>query len=626
MILPISLKLAKILLCISNKPCNTNFFVIVFKYKIAKGGINIKKYLIYSFIFLVISLIFFYYPIEIATNDNPTIFVIDTKVDKSFLETPIARIKVNSLHGNKVVATIRNLTSTTIIPISAENFLGDIDKDKYILALKEVEKFSKNNPQKDILVNISLGFTEKEFQEELIKKISGEDLHIIAAAGNNNSEKKIYPAAFTEVLAVAGLEKNKKMVESNYGEYVDISASGVMKINENFYLPSLNFSQTSIIKGTSFAAPQVTALLAKMKSYNKNLTINQAIEIMKESATEIEDKLYKENKLGSGKTNKLKSLNKVSPVYFWGRMLTLTSLSIFLLILFVILWKKISLAAILVFLFLLVISVFMMPFLIILYRYLGFVKILVAIFFIMAFYYINKKVILYYLQKGKKIKFILFLSYFLNERMKKLAIKRISFLLINDKDVSDKILKEKLNNTFSPAKAKLYLRIFCRLKKPPMFLCIKKTEYYNLKGDFIGNKLSKIDRTNKEKAIIVGELLYHLFYSKYKEQKITAEIIKSYSSPMILVPIKNILKKRNKIISDREVVIFILEIIESFHIQAKDFSIFVRKIIEQSDDSWLKYYAVKAYLKIGREDVDYRAYIDNIKIKEKEPVILALKD
>jgi len=150
-----------------------------------KGGMIIKKYLLISAILLVFSLLIFYYPVEIAKEDNPVIFVIDSEIDQSFLEKPIARLKADSSHGNKVVATIRSQTQIDIIPLSAENFLGAIDEDNYISALEKIKKYSNDNPNKKILINISLGFSDKDFQEKAISELNKENIIIVAAAGNN---------------------------------------------------------------------------------------------------------------------------------------------------------------------------------------------------------------------------------------------------------------------------------------------------------------------------------------------------------------------------------------------------------------------------------------------------------
>ncbi|MGM0437878.1 MAG: S8 family peptidase [Bacillota bacterium] len=585
---------------------------------------NIKKYLLISIIIFIFSLIIFYYPVEIAEEDNPVIFVIDSKVDQSFLEKPIARLEVDSSHGNKVVATIRTQTQSEIIPLSAENFLGKIDKDNYIAALEKIKEYSEDNPNKRILLNISLGFSEKDFQEKIITELAKKNIIIIAAAGNNNDEEKLYPAGFTDVLAVAALEKNKKMPGSNFGEYVDISASGIIRLNETLYLPSTNLIQTTKITGTSFAAPQVTGLLAKMMSYNKNLEIEEAVQLLKNSAAKIDDQLYRENKLGAGKISKLNALSRASKVYFFGQILVFLSALTFFTLLFIFLWRKISFGAILVFALGLILLLIIQPVLVVLYRIIGVQNIIIISAGLAIFYYIFKKVVSYYLEKTEKISSILFLSYLLRNELRLKAVKRIVFLINNKNDYSEENIINKLNKTFSPVRAKFYIKILLRIKNPPISILIRNANYYNFKGNFIAEEMGSVKRTKKENSKIIGELLYYLFADDYKKAKMAADIARNYSNSLILVPLKNILNKREKIVNNEKILHFSLEIVESFGPEAADFSAILKSLIVNSESHWLRYYALKAYLAVASNDKDYEEFIAHIKEVEEEPVILAL--
>lgn len=586
----------------------------------------IKKYLLISAFILIFSLLIFYYPVEIDEEYNPVIFVIDSKVDQSFLEKPIAKLEVDSSHGNKVVATIRTQTQSEIIPLSAENFLGKIDEDNYIAALEKIKEYSEDNPDKRILLNISLGFSEKDFQEKIITELAKENIIIIAAAGNNNDEEKLYPAGFSDVLAVAALEKNKKMPGSNFGEYVDISASGIIRLNETLYLPSTNLIQTTKITGTSFAAPQVTGLLAKMMSYNKNLDIEEAVQLLKDSAVKINDPLYKENKLGAGKISKLDALSRASNVYFFGQILVFLSALTFFTLLFILLWRKISFGAILVFALGLILLLILQPVLVVLYRMLGIQNIIIISAGLAILYYIFKKVISYYLEKTEKISSILFLSYLLRNELRLKAVKRIVFLINYKNDYLEEIIINKLNKTFSPVRAKFYIQILLKIKKPPISILIKNANYYNFKGNFIAEEMGSVKRTKKENSKIIGELLYYLFADDYKKAKMAADIAINYSNSLILVPLKNILNKREKIINNEKILHFSLEIVENFGLEAADFSAILKMIIVNSESHWLRYYALKAYLAVASNDKDYEEFIAHIKSIEEEPVILALNN
>jgi thermitase len=51
---------------------------------------------------------------------------------------------------------------------------------------------------------------------------------LVAAAGNDNTDRKLYPAAYEKVIAVGATDnKDQKASFSNYGGWVDIGAPGV---------------------------------------------------------------------------------------------------------------------------------------------------------------------------------------------------------------------------------------------------------------------------------------------------------------------------------------------------------------------------------------------------------------
>lgn len=559
---------------------------------------------------------------EIVQENKPVIFVIDSEVNQSFLRKPISKIKVNSSHGDKVAAVIRSQTQSKIISLSAENFLGKITRDNYINALEKVKKYSKENPSKRIIVNISLGFSEKDFQKEIISKLNKENISIIAAAGNNNSEKRLYPAGFKNVISVAALAKNKKMSASNYGEYIDLSASGIIKLNKILYLPTVNLIKTTKITGTSFAAPKVTGLLAKMMTYNPDLSLEKGLQILKETSSKINDPLYSSNKLGAGKVNQFRSLSKASNLYLFGQIMVSVSALLFFSFFFIYLWERFSFGAVLIFSLTLLILLIFQPIFLVLYRRIGVKNITIIFIILIIFNYLFKKLVSYYLSQAKNIKIILFLSYFLRTNLKNKAINKIVSLINNQKSDEEKIIKTKLNKTLSLMRAKFYFKILLRIKQPPVSVLIQKNKKYNFSGMFIAAELDSVKRTKKAQSIIIGELIFNILDFDYKSSKIAADIALNYSNPIILSPIKKLLNKKDNFINNEQKLYFILEIIESFGKEAEDFSYILKNIILNSENEWFRYYALKAYLVIAEDDKGYREFLNYIKPREKEPVLL----
>lgn len=119
---------------------------------------------------------------------------------------------------------------------------------------------------------------------------------VVAAAGNNHSDEPFWPAAFSRVLAVGALDTtNGKPVRasfSNYGSWVDVYAPGTDV--HSVYLDGIYQESDKQLEhlagwgqwsGTSFAAPQVAAEIAKRVT--NGMTARQAAAQLLESATRL---------------------------------------------------------------------------------------------------------------------------------------------------------------------------------------------------------------------------------------------------------------------------------------------------------------------------------------------------
>ncbi|MFZ5987595.1 MAG: S8 family peptidase [Bacillota bacterium] len=124
----------------------------------------------------------------------------------------------------------------------------------------------------------------------------------VFSAGNENDETRYYsPANYSKTIAVGAVDANDKRAEfSNYDELVDVAAPGVDILS----LKAHSDSYTNM-DGTSMAAPHVSGLVALLLSKKPDLTFEQVMKILKESADEIQTDKY----VGSGRVNAYKALS-----------------------------------------------------------------------------------------------------------------------------------------------------------------------------------------------------------------------------------------------------------------------------------------------------------------------------
>jgi len=567
---------------------------------------------------------------QLLRSDQVKIFILDSEVEAEFLKSPALKIQPESSHGSQVAAIIRSLSRAEIRSFSAENIIKRIDKNEYLNSLNEIHNYARLHPEEKIVVNISLGFEESEFQKEIIEKISDlENIVLIAAAGNNNRERLTYPAAFSEVTAVAALAEAQKMPGSNYGSQVDFSAPGVIEITQRDYLPALNYSRTYKISGTSFAAPQLTALLANILSLRPELSIEEGLKIIENTAAEINDPLFAEGKLGAGRINNFKALSQASRLYLWLQLSIYFSIIPAALLFFYLCWQKYSLSGIFVFLISSVTLYLFQPLLLLFYYQFGLLKIITFLMSLVLLNYLLLKTISFYLSKSHNFALILKLAPYLNQNLQKQARAQLNRLL-NQKNHEqtlkiEKIIKNHLRNCSSSKKCTIYLKLAALSNQLPIDLIIKKAVRFNLNSTLIAEALKKQENYKKQRLIISAELLRLIIEKAYPVRKKAAAVAADLAEPLVLVPLKNLLLKRNQLGLSSEAQYFLLDLLETFGPEAADLTELLKNIISKSSDPWLKYHALKAYTQIAVENESYQDFIAEMKAKEKEPVTLALE-
>ncbi|WP_284638717.1 S8 family peptidase [Paenibacillus silviterrae] len=133
------------------------------------------------------------------------------------------------------------------------------------------------------VINMSLGnYADAQFLHDAVKYAYDHDVVLVAASGNDNTERPGFPAAYPEVLAVAAADSRKSKASfSNYGDYVDVTAPGV-SIASTY--PN---GQYAALSGTSMASPHAAALAALIRSVNPMLKNTEVMQIMRDTAMDL---------------------------------------------------------------------------------------------------------------------------------------------------------------------------------------------------------------------------------------------------------------------------------------------------------------------------------------------------
>jgi subtilisin family serine protease len=144
-------------------------------------------------------------------------------------------------------------------------------------------------------VNLSIGGTVASRTEEiLIKRLVDRGCVVVAAMGNEfqHGNPTEYPAAYDGVMAVGAVnEADRRAPFSNTGKHVRIMAPGVNVLSTLPMKPSdyrsANETAYAAWDGTSMAAPHVTAAAALLLAKTPDLTPEQVMKRLTETAIKV---------------------------------------------------------------------------------------------------------------------------------------------------------------------------------------------------------------------------------------------------------------------------------------------------------------------------------------------------
>ena len=160
------------------------------------------------------------------------------------------------------------------------------------------------------VLNLSWGSPENSFllTEIIDTAVLRKRVVMVCAAGNENTDTPIYPAAYQRVNGISSsTQTDLKSTFSNYGDWVDLAAPGE---NIATTLPGARYGYVS---GTSFSAPLVSGVAALMLAMKPDLLPYEVSSCLRE----VTDYTYLGAQqcgcsFGSGRLNAFRSLQCVS--------------------------------------------------------------------------------------------------------------------------------------------------------------------------------------------------------------------------------------------------------------------------------------------------------------------------
>ena len=138
------------------------------------------------------------------------------------------------------------------------------------------------------VINLSLSFKSNPTAlKSAIDYATGKGVIVVAAAGNDGTATYHYPAAYTNVTGVGSTdEDNLVAFFSQRNDSVHVVAPGLSVV------VSPNEQKNNIGSGTSFSAPQVSALGAVAKCINPNITNEQFMSLLQTTSTDLGEEGY----------------------------------------------------------------------------------------------------------------------------------------------------------------------------------------------------------------------------------------------------------------------------------------------------------------------------------------------
>lgn len=233
---------------------------------------------------------------NVSKGKGVTIAVIDTGIDykhpdltkniAGYTSTCSGDGRDDNGHGTHcagiIAATAGNSIGVSGIAPEAEIYSVKVLNNEGSGYTADIVQGVKAAAEKDVdVISMSLGglVWDRLFQSAINDAVN-EGIVVVAAAGNDSTDQKTYPAAYDNVISVAATTSyNSFAYFSNYGSWVDIAAPGyniLSTLPTNFTVEGCSYASTGYgyMSGTSMACPAVAATVALLLGNSETLKNN----------------------------------------------------------------------------------------------------------------------------------------------------------------------------------------------------------------------------------------------------------------------------------------------------------------------------------------------------------------
>ncbi|BES70644.1 hypothetical protein RE428_16620 [Marinobacter nanhaiticus D15-8W] len=241
------------------------------------------------------------------------------------------RADATSFHGTHVAGTIAALDNNhggigvapeaTLLPIRVLGLDGMGSLSDIIAAIDAL--VALDEASRPDIMNLSLGTEAASVQlESAIQRAVDAGILVVAAAGNQGTSERVYPAAFANTIAVGAVDAGRRRASySSFGDWLDLVAPGGDASRDgnndgqgdviistwgsdsgNVFTPAY-----AGLQGTSMAAPHVSGVLALMRQQDETLTQPAILGLIRQGA--LTDGLGSQAEYGAGLINALKAVN-----------------------------------------------------------------------------------------------------------------------------------------------------------------------------------------------------------------------------------------------------------------------------------------------------------------------------